>query len=118
MAGRKVNIKQKMKASSILEVVVAMVVIIVVFGIAMTIYANVLRMTLSVKQLRAQAVLQDLFAENPTFTEGIVHTDDLTITKKVIPYQDQPGLVIVRLEAFDVNNKSVAVSTKIQVTDE
>ena len=52
MAGRKL-IRTKIMASTILEVIVAMVIIVVVFGIAMMIYTNVLRMSLSVKKIQA-----------------------------------------------------------------
>ena len=58
MAGRKL-IRTKIMASTILEVIVAMVIIVVVFGIAMMIYTNVLRMSLSVKKIQAQAILKE-----------------------------------------------------------
>jgi type II secretory pathway pseudopilin PulG len=116
MAGRKLKLNSKLPASSILEVVIAMVLIVIVFGIAMTIFANVLRTTLSVKQLRAQAILQEIFSaggtyqtfENRTFQSG-----DLTITETVSPYGGEKDLVSVKLEAFDQNKESTAVCRKI-----
>jgi hypothetical protein len=48
MAGNKLN--TKLSASNILEVIVSMVIIVIVFGIAMMIYSNVLRFSLSAKK--------------------------------------------------------------------
>jgi len=99
-----------------MEVVIAMVLIIIVFGIAMSIFANVFRTSLSAKQLKAQATLQDIFLtsgpgqafENRTFQSG-----DFTINQIVSPYGTTTDLISVQLEAFDQNNQSMAVSRKI-----
>lgn len=99
-----------------MEVVIAMVLIIIVFGIAMSIFANVFRTSLSAKQLKAQATLQDIFLtsgpgqifETRTFQSG-----DFTISQMVSPYGSSTDLVCVQLEAFDKNNESTAVSRKI-----
>ena len=48
MVRGKLRIKSKLAASSIIEVLISMVVIMVVFGIAMMIYANVIQSSLSV----------------------------------------------------------------------
>lgn len=114
MAGRKLKLNSGVPASSIMEVVIAMVLIVIVFGIAMTIFANVLRTTLSVKQLRAQAILQEVFsAGGETFENRTFQSGDFTITQTVSPYGGENDLLSVKLEAFDQNNESTAVCRKI-----
>ncbi|MBB3971041.1 hypothetical protein [Mucilaginibacter phyllosphaerae] len=116
MAGKKLKLNGKLKSSSIMEVVIAMVLIIIVFGIAMSIFANVFRTSLSAKQLKAQATFQDIFLtsgpgevfENRTFQSG-----DFTISQTVSPYGNTTDLISVQLEAFDQNNESMAVSRRI-----
>ena len=115
MAGRKLKLNSKVHASSILEVVIAMALIIIVFGIAMTIFANVLRTTLSVKKLRAQAILQEIFSAGArqTFESRTFQSGDFTITQTVSPYGGENDLLEVTLEAFDQNNESAAVCRRI-----
>ena len=109
MAG--VKIRAKLKASSILEVVVSMVVIVLIFGIAMMIYSNVLRLSLSAKQLRAEAILRDrmLSSNNDTAGSNELQADaEFRIEEKRQPYQGLPNLTDLDLTAFDQNNQKIA----------
>lgn len=107
MVGSELKIKRvsaKVRSSTLLEVVVSMVLIVVVFTIAMTIYSNVLRLSLSVRKLRAGAVLSELalradsgsLASNQSFHQG-----ELRIEQQVGTYQGNTGLQQVSLVAFD-----------------
>lgn len=49
--------KGRLAASSILEVVIALVLIVLVLGLSMTIYANVMRSALPARSLRAELTL-------------------------------------------------------------
>jgi hypothetical protein len=107
MAGNQLKgtlFKAKVKASTLLEVVVSMVLIVVVFTLALTIYSNVLKLSLSVRKLRAHAVISALAlradsgssASSETFTEG-----DLRVEQQASLYQGKAGLQQVSLTAFD-----------------
>lgn len=103
-----------------MEVVIAMVLIIIVFGIAMSIFANVFRTSLSAKQLKAQGILQDIFltsGQNLAFENRTFQSGDFTISQTVSTYGNTTDLISVQLEAFDQNNESVAVSRKIILAD-
>lgn len=109
MAGSK--LKTRVRASTILEVVISMVIIVVVFGIAMMIYTNVLRMSLSVKKLRAQALLNEMALSTEHNTEGTpsdVVVGDLRIQQEIKPYNGDADLVELHLTAFDENKQKVA----------
>jgi Tfp pilus assembly protein PilE len=114
MAGSK--LKGRLPASSILEVIVSMVIIVIVFGIAMMIYTNVLRLSLSAKKLKAQALLQEtmLKAEHSSEnTSQSVTVDDFRIEQEVKPYQDNAGLTEIHLTAFDPNQQKIAELQKV-----
>ncbi len=114
MAGSKLN--SRVQASSILEVIVSMVVIVVVFSIAMMIYTNVLRLSLSAKKIRAQALLQEtmLNAEQDTAkTTQTFNIDDFRIEQEVKPYQDNNTLMDIHLTAYDQNQQKIAEMEKV-----
>ena len=118
MAGRKLIIQTKIRASTILEVVVSMVIIILVFGIAMMIYTNVVRLSLSVKKIKAQAVLQETLLQAEQVknlaTESLT-IDDLRIEQEVKPYGN---LTEIHLTAYDANQQKIAELQKIIIPNE
>ncbi|MBB3058139.1 hypothetical protein [Mucilaginibacter gotjawali] len=116
MAGTKINIKAEVKASTILEVVIAMVLIVVVFSIAMMIFANVTSSSLSVKKIRAQAVLHEalLDAEKSISpTSQSLNVDDFRIEQEVKPYNQMSQLYDIHLTAYDGNQQKVTELEKV-----
>ncbi|MDB5090871.1 MAG: hypothetical protein JWR09_4865 [Mucilaginibacter sp.] len=114
MAGGK--LKRRLPASSILEVIVSMVIIVIVFGIAMMIYTNVLRLSLSVKKLKVQALLQQTMLKAERSTENTtlsVIIGDFRIEQEIKPYQDNAGLTEIHLTAFDANQQKIAELQKV-----
>ncbi len=105
----------RLPASTILEVVVSMVVIILVFGLAMTIFTNVMRVSVSAKKISACAQLQEALltiekageASSRSFSNG-----DYSIVEESRPY-GQNGLIIIKLTAYDVNKVMIASVQKI-----
>jgi hypothetical protein len=111
MAGRKLNINMRVNASTVLEVIVSMIIIIAVFGIAMMIYANVTRMSLSAQRIKAQAVLSQIMkdlneAELSSTQESVV--GDFTIERSIKPYAENSKLLEVDLKAYDKNHLPLA----------
>jgi len=116
MAGGKLNIQGKVRASTILEVVISMIVIIVVFGIGLMIFSNVTRSSLSLKKLKAEAALQDrmLSLEQDTVpTSETKGNEDFRIEQKTERYNDNNHLFRVQLTAYDNNNSKVAELQKV-----
>jgi Tfp pilus assembly protein PilV len=116
MVGSKLVIKSKLQASSIIEVLISMVVIMVVFGIAMMIYANVIQSSLSVKKLRAQAILNqtlqaDESSANPASTNFTV--EDLSIQQTVKPYLAESNLTEIDLSVYDAGGKELIALHKV-----
>ncbi|CAN5280272.1 hypothetical protein BH09BAC6_BH09BAC6_10820 [soil metagenome] len=113
MAGKKLTISGKVRTSTILEVVISLIIIVVVFGIAMMIYSNVLRFSLPLKKIKAQAILADIsvsvtaeqHAENSSRTFTV---DDFRIEQELKPYNDDSHLTAIYLTAYDTNQQKIA----------
>jgi hypothetical protein len=111
MAGSKVIIRKKLRASSLTEAVVAMVIMMLVFGIAMMIYTNIIRLSLSVKKLRAQAVAEDVLlrAVNTGAEEGrSEQIDEYRIEQTARPFGTEKALVVIQVRVFDDNQQQLA----------
>lgn len=118
MAGSK--LKGRVRSSGILEVIVSMVVIVIVFGVAMMIYTNVSRLSLSAKKLRAQAILESEMSkaeQRKENTQATVIIDDFSVTEDVETYREQPGLAQIKLTAFDQNQQKIATLQKVISTN-
>jgi len=106
----------KVKASTILDVVVSMVIIILVFGIAMMIYSNVLRMSLSVKKIKAQAILQEILLKEEQAKEHTTQSitvDNFNIEQDVKLYNDDSHLTEIHLTAYDTNHQKITELQKV-----
>lgn len=93
-----------------------MILILLVFGIAMTISANVFRSSLSVKKIRAQALLQDILLkleQNKTNSTQTYTLGDLRIEQEISAYPAGEQLIEVHLTAYDENQQQVAELQKV-----
>ena len=104
MARLKLIAKQKIPASSLPELVVSMVIIVVVLALAMSIFAQVSHRSLSVRKVKAQAILNEIALntiraeerpQSTTFTAG-----GFRIVQEPTA-GDESGTMILRLTAFD-----------------
>jgi hypothetical protein len=114
MAGGKLN--TRVKASTIMEVVVSMVIIVIVFGIAMMIYTNVLRVSVSVKKIRAQALLREALFNAERDSAKITQTfnaDDFRIEQEIKPSVQDKDLTDIHLTAYDQNQQKIAELEKV-----
>jgi len=121
MDRRQLNISTKVKASTVIEVVVSIVTIITVFGIAMMIYANVTRMSLSGQKIKAQAVLSQVMkniheADLGSSQQSLI--GDLTIEKSVKPYAENNKLLEVNLKAYDKNHTLIVELHQLIIPNE
>lgn len=110
MAGRKL-VMTKLKASTVLEVVISMVIIVVVFGIAMMIYTNVTHMSLSGQKIKAQAVLTKIMKDAEATGQPLeqeMTIDDLTIESSIKHDVQNDQLLEADLKAYDENHQLLA----------
>jgi len=116
MAGSKLMNANKLKASSIIEVVISMVVIVVVFTIAMAIFGNVQRLSLTSKKVKALAVLKGAFLKSEQHISVGKETntiDEFKVEQEITPYGQSNNLYQISLIAYDSNGEMVAESKNV-----
>ena len=102
---------KKVKASTLIEVMVAMIIVMISFGIAMIIYINVTRSDNQVQKLKVQLLLNETAIKTSnenSFMDEKTETDGIFVNKTVNSYNGIPGLNFLLLEAFDANGKKIA----------
>ena len=111
MAGGKLSIRQKVRTSTIIEVLISMIVIMVVFGMAMMIFANVTRSGVSEIKVRSAAVLQEVLLVDEKAAEISSRTftvDSLRVEQQVNNYNTEGSLLEVDLAAYDQSGRKTA----------
>ena len=112
-----IKLYKKVSASTVLENVMAMTIIILVLGIALMIFSNVTRSSLSAKRLRGQAVLDQaiiVLEHSPdTFNADSLAPDHWKLLQEVQPYGGESRLSQVQLALLDENQDTVAQLRKV-----
>lgn len=96
-------VNQKIEASTLVEVLIAMVVIMVVFAVATGVFSNVLNSGISLKKLQAQAQMEVLIKTSRE--EGM--TVDKTINIDSVDYQlvsrqsEIQGMALLEIKASE-----------------
>jgi len=120
MDRRKMILGKRVNASSVLEVVISMVIIIVVFDIAMMIYTNITRQSLSGQKIKAQAVLGSMLkyidgSNSNSYQQSVV--DGFTIERSVKHYAGNDKLLEVDLKAYDGNHLLLAELNQLLIQE-
>jgi len=100
----------QLKASTVLEVVIAMVIMMAVFTIALMIFGNVQRLSLSAKKVRAQAILEEALVQAekaPEISTRSFNVGDIRVEEVIGSYNGTAGLLLVELSAFDANQERI-----------
>ncbi|MDQ3192428.1 MAG: hypothetical protein M3Q58_12615 [Bacteroidota bacterium] len=102
---------KKIKASTLIEVIVALIIVMISFGIAMAIYVNVTYSDNQIQKLKANLILNETAIKTTnenSFIDEKTEVDGISVVKTVHSYEGIQGLNLLLLEAFDVNMKKIA----------
>lgn len=103
------------KASTLVEVIVAMVVIMVVFVLALGIYTGVLRSSPSFRQqemrVKTENVLEQSVMER-NWEDEVLVSDSIELQKTVAPYEQDTSLLLITVKAVE-RGKEIGLSRKI-----
>jgi len=116
MARKRIRLQKKITGSTILEVIISMVIIMLTFGIAMMIYSNVTRLSLSTEKMQAQAILLETMRNlelSKDITSQSIVAGDFSVEQSVKPFNDDNNLISVSLIAYDDNHQEIAVLKKV-----
>ena len=106
--------KGRLAASSILEVVVSMVIIVMVLGISLMIYTNVMRQSLSQRELKAQFLLRQAIQWAELHPDETLKTaDGWQIEQQITPFEAEANLCHLYLTAYDEDHNRIAEIHKI-----
>lgn len=109
-------LNKTLKGSSLVEVLVAMVVIMIVFSIAMAIFTNVTKLSLSTKKYKAQAILEQVLIQVEKFPEDghkKFTQHEFMIDQEVTGYLDKPGLKRVNISILDEQGEHLLQIRKV-----
>jgi hypothetical protein len=111
----------KWKASSLIEVIVAMVVMVITFGIGMMIYHNILNSGINLQNIKAEMLLSKVSEETSLlksyFDEDIIE-GELLVRKKVGKYTDNASLLLVEIQVYSKDEKLLAEGNYLILADE
>lgn len=104
---------KKLKASTIIEVVVALVIIMIVFGIATMTYVRLIQSDnspkLKLNQQLAALASQAVNTGTPLTNTSYTLEHDITVNQQILPYKHNTQLVILELEALDRNEQQLGI---------
>lgn len=109
-------LKQKVKASTLIESIVGLVIILTAFGIALMIHLNVLSSSRNWSKLEGKLILDK---ETIEITTSNLYIDDelkvggYRLEKKFFPYRNNSKLMHMRLILFNINGKVIATRDQV-----
>lgn len=95
---------EKLKAISVVESMVAMVLIVLSFGAGMALFLQVMTTDRLTSNTKARVVLNQVLVEtkqSQSYLDETLERQGLTIEKKIIPYETRTDTYIINLEALD-----------------
>ncbi|UII30394.1 hypothetical protein LVD17_19060 [Fulvivirga ulvae] len=97
----------KVAGSSLIEVIIASVIITAVFVLASLIFINVTRTSAGTVKLRAALIIEDLSIktkESKEFVSKSYAFDNIIVERSIDAYEGVPGLVQIKFQARTVGN--------------
>ncbi len=101
---------RKLKASSLIEVMVALIIVMVCFGIAMIIYLNVSQSDRQLQRLKGKLILNEIAIKTKnenSYIDDKIEFESINVNKTINPYNGIPGISLLLLEAYDLNGNKI-----------
>jgi hypothetical protein len=97
-------LKKKLKAATLLESVIAMVIIVISLSIGIMTFSNILHNDRSATIVKATFLLNDLGTKeknNRTFIDGEERKENVLLKKTFNKYENTESLLEMKLQAYD-----------------
>lgn len=110
----------KITSSTLVEVIIAMVVLAIAFSIGIMIYFNILTGSGSYRSFETNLILKKVAAEtinNKSYIDETIEVNDLTIQKSVKAYNGSKKIMVLELHALDQNQKEHGVQKQLIQTE-
>lgn len=115
-----VKLNYHLKAATLVESLIAMVIIIVTLGIATMIYSNVLDSDKQRKQLKAMFLLNQEFIKTKaekTFLDSEEQVNDWNIKKTVERFNETENLYRLSIKAVDQEGRIIAIKNELIIIE-
>lgn len=109
----------KLKAATLMESLVAMVIVLACCGIAAMIYVNVMDSGNEREKLKAHLMLNEAAIKTKNeklFLDEEIQGEFITIRKRITPYKEQADLSLLVLTAIDADGNIVEARKEIICT--
>jgi len=100
--------KRRIEASSLIEVITAMVIISIVLGISIQIFFNIQKSTQSLADEKVKVQMINIANEsilNSNWEDSLVQFQGWNISKEMIPYSKNGNLKVLRIIASDTHTE-------------
>lgn len=100
-------LQRSVRCSSLLEAVVAMTILSVVLGIAMTLYLKVSYSAISGQKIKAQLIINRLAVETikeKRYLSEQFENENISLIKEVSKYNQSDRLLLLHIKAFNSHN--------------
>lgn len=105
-------LKDKIKGSTLVETLVAMIIVMLAFGIGLMIYLNVIQSSGAQQKLNAQLQMNRIAIETKgknLFVDDEYSMENLKLVKTIQSYSGESDkLKLLKIEAFDGNGKKLS----------
>src|SRR5688500_8721784 len=99
-------VKKRVKASSLIEVITALVIISIIFTIAIMIYLNVQRSGFSSRRVLGEIMINEVLVktlQDKQFDGAEITANEITVYRDVTVHKTSPNLTVLTFEARDGN---------------
>ena len=113
-------LNNKLKAYTLVETIIAMVIIMLVFSIAMMIFVNVMKTERVVRQAEVFFKINEVLNQTKLKKEYVDLTysfDDYEIQQTIIPYNESNKIKQLTVTAFDSNGKQIAQKIELVIDE-
>lgn len=113
-----VKLNKTLKAATLVESLIAMVIIIITLGIATMIYSNVLDSDKQRKQLKAIFLLKQELIKTKTektFLDSEEQINDWSLKKVVKRFDQTENLYCLSMSVLDAEGKTIAVKNELVI---
>ena len=112
---------QKLEASTLVEVLVSMAIVIIAFGLGLSIYFTVLNSDRNRMELEASLLINEIIAESTAqqlWLNETIKLDYLTIEKTLTPYEGmRDRLQTLTVTAYNKQGRVIAQCKELVITE-
>jgi len=111
---------KKLKAYTLIETIIAMVIIMLVFGIAMMIFIKVMKTDRVVRQAEVFFKMNEILNQskiNNEFTDVTLSFDSYEIQRTLLAYEGSEKVKQLVIVAFDMEGKQIAEKIELIIDE-